>query len=90
MDYALIENGIVTNIIFLLPTNADDFPGAVPIGDIPVGIGDTYENGDFYRDGEVLKSSLEMTNERVAMVEEALEILLSGKTEENEVTGEVD
>ena len=89
MDYALIENGIVTNIIFLLPTNADDFPNAVPIGDIPVGIGDTYENGDFYRDGEVLKSSLEMTNERVAMVEEALEILLSGETEENEVTGEM-
>lgn len=35
MNYALIENGIVTNIIWLLPTNADDFPDAVPMATVP-------------------------------------------------------
>ncbi|MBR4929747.1 MAG: hypothetical protein IKZ00_02990 [Bacteroidaceae bacterium] len=52
MDYALIENGVVANIIWLYPQNADDFPNAVPMGDIPAGIGDTYEDGVFYRNGE--------------------------------------
>ena len=31
MNYALIENGIVANIIWLYPANAGDFPSAVPI-----------------------------------------------------------
>lgn len=52
MDYALIENGVVTNVIWLLPQNAEDFPGAVPLDDVPAGIGDTYKDGVFYRDGE--------------------------------------
>ncbi len=47
MNYALIENGIVTNLIWLHPGNAADFPGAVPLGDIPAAIGDTYVNGVF-------------------------------------------
>lgn len=52
MNYALIENGIVTNVIWLYPFNASDFPNAVPMGDVPAGIGDTYEDGNFYRDGD--------------------------------------
>lgn len=52
MNYALIENGIVTNIIWLYPGNADEFPNAVPMNDVPAGIGDSYEDGVFYRDGE--------------------------------------
>lgn len=52
MDYALIENGVVTNIIWLHPKNASDFPNAVPMNDIPAAIGDTYTDGVFYRDGE--------------------------------------
>lgn len=52
MDYALIENGIVTNIIWLYPQNASNFPNAVPMNDIPAAIGDTYRDGVFYRDGE--------------------------------------
>ena len=55
MNYALIENGIVTNIIWLYETNADEFPTAVKLGDRPVGISDTYTDGKFYHDGvEVL------------------------------------
>lgn len=52
MDYALIENGIVTNIIYLHPINADEFPSAVEIGGLPVAIGDSYTDGKFYRDGK--------------------------------------
>ena len=55
MRYAWIENGVVTNIIVLNDRNAEDFPEAVKLGDRPVGIGDTYTGGKFYRDGvEVL------------------------------------
>ena len=51
MTYALIENGVVTNIITLSPNNAHEFPNAVNIDDCPVQIGDTYEDGRFYRNG---------------------------------------
>lgn len=51
MDYALIENGIVVNVIWLSPSNADEFPNAVKMGDIPAHIGDTYTDGAFYRNG---------------------------------------
>jgi len=51
MNYALIENGIVINVIWLLPDNAEDFPTAVPMGDVLAAIGDEYKDGEFYRDG---------------------------------------
>lgn len=54
MNYALIENGMVINIIWLHPENANDFPNAVPMGDVPVGIGDEYIDHVFYRNGERL------------------------------------
>nr|DAK01941.1 MAG TPA: hypothetical protein [Caudoviricetes sp.] len=52
MNYALIENEIVTNIIYLHPMNADEFPSAVAINNLPVAIGDSYTDGKFYRDGK--------------------------------------
>jgi len=51
MNYALIEEGIVVNIIWLYPGNAYEFKDAVPCGDVPVNIGDTYVDGAFYRNG---------------------------------------
>ena len=51
MNYALIENNIVTNLIWLHPMNAEEFPNAVSIENLPVMIGDTYEDGKFYHDG---------------------------------------
>ena len=56
MNYALIENGIVTNVIWLYPKNVSDFPNAVPIGDLLAGIGDEYIDGKFYRNGELVMS----------------------------------
>lgn len=74
MNYALIENDIVSNIIFMLPHSAAGFNNAVAIGDIPVSIGDLYYYGDFYRDGVKLISNIdqleaEYSDEIAALVE---------------------
>lgn len=72
MNYAIVEDGVVTNIVWLSPANASKFPNAVKMGDIPAGIGDTYKSGAFYRDGERILSPLEEA-------ERALSILLYGE-----------
>lgn len=59
MRYALINNGIVTNTVVLLPYNANDFPNAVNIDDRPVQIGDTYEDGSFYRNSTKIRTATE-------------------------------
>lgn len=51
MNYALIVDGIVENIIWLHPMSSGDFPAAVPTNDLPVQIGDVYIDGKFYRNG---------------------------------------
>ena len=78
MRYAMIEGGIVSNIIALNDRNASDFPSAVKLGDRPVGIGDTYADGKFYRDGvEVLtpmeQAQAEMTEYKAALNELGVE-----------------
>ena len=78
MRYALIDNGIVSNVIVLNDRNASDFPTAVKLGDRPVGIGDTYADGKFYRDGvEVLtpmeQAQAEMTEYKAALNELGVE-----------------
>lgn len=60
MNYALVENGVVTNIIWLYEGNAADFPDAVRLGDRPVAIGDAYADGIFTRDGAVVQTPLEV------------------------------
>lgn len=57
MSYALVENGTVTNIIWLHPSNVDEFPNAVPLGDVPAAIGDTWDGERFYRDGDVVMTA---------------------------------
>ncbi len=69
MNYAIIENGAVTNVIVLRPANAGEFPGAVALHDRPVGIGDTYSEDKFWRDGEkVLTPAEEITTMQTAAV----------------------
>lgn len=65
MRYALIEDGIIVNVIVLHPMNADDFPQAVPLPDgLSIGIGDVYLDGEFYRNGEkIVSASAEMAAE---------------------------
>ena len=78
MRYAIVDNGIVTNIIALNDRNANDFPAAVKLGDRPVGIGDDYTDWKFYRDGvEVLtpmeQAQAEMTEYKAALHELGVE-----------------
>ena len=72
MDYALIDNGIVVNIIYLHPMNADEFPNAAPTNDLPIEIGDTYIEGKFYRDGKEIVS---VPTEQTYTLDEAATIL---------------
>lgn len=75
MNYALIENGVVTNIIWLYSANEADFPTAVPCGDVPVAIGDTYDGQDFYREGEKVVSPLTAAQKDVATMQADLPML---------------
>lgn len=75
MNYALIENGVVTNLIWLYPGNAADFPTAVPMGDVPAAIGDTYADGVFYRDGEPVLTLGEQVLADQADMQQALTVL---------------
>ena len=71
MNYALIENGVVANIIWLYPGNASDFPAAVPMSDIPAAIGDTYADGVFYRNGERVLTVQEQMQKELAEADAA-------------------
>lgn len=72
MRYALIDNGIVTNVIALNDRNASDFPTAVKLGDRPVGIGDTYTDGKFYRDGVEVLTPMEQAQAEIDAYKAAL------------------
>ena len=66
MRYAIIDNGTVTNVIELRPSVT--WPGAVALGERPVGIGDTYQDGKFYRGGqEVLTAQEEIAQYKAAL-----------------------
>ena len=75
MRYALIDNGIVTNIISLNDRNASDFPTAVKLGDRPVGICDTYADGKFYRDGVEVLTPMEQAQAEITEYKAALQTL---------------
>lgn len=82
MNYAIVENGTVMNIIWLYPANASDFPDAVPCGEIPVAIGDTYDGEHFYRAGERVLTALEQAQKDAEDMAEALELLgINNETE---------
>ncbi len=66
MKYAWIENGMVTNLIWLYEGNASEFPDAVKLGDVPAQIGDTYSGGVFYRGGAPVLTALEQANQTIA------------------------
>lgn len=58
--FALIENGVVVNIISMYAKNLTDFPNAILAVDRPVSIGDSYIDGVFLRDGVPLLSYEEL------------------------------
>lgn len=73
--YALVENGVVTNVMVLYPPSAAEFEGAVPCGEIPAAIGDTYDGEHFYRAGERVLTALEQAQKDAEDMAAALELL---------------
>ena len=55
---ALIENGAVTNVLWCSDSEPETATLVNP-ADRPVGIGDTYSGGKFYRDGVEILTPLE-------------------------------
>lgn len=82
MRYAIIEDGIVTNVIILYPGNAADFPSAMPCGDVPAAIGDTWDGEHFYRAGEQVLAPLEQAQKDAEDMQAALELLGVGNNTE--------
>lgn len=70
-SFAKIENGIVTDILWIAETNADEFPDCIRLDGRPVEIGDTYDGETFYHDGAKVLT----TAERLADAESALNVL---------------
>lgn len=76
MNYALIENGTVVNIIWLNERNAAEWPGAVRLGERMVEVGDTYEDGRwFYRDGTEVLTAAEAAQQEAAQYAAALQVM---------------
>ena len=82
MRYAVIEDGVVVNVIILYPGGAKSFPTAVPCGDVPVAIGDTYDGHDFYREGVRVLSPVEQARKDAEDMQAALELLGVGNNTE--------
>ena len=82
-NYALIENSVVVNIIWLAVENESEFPGAVWLGDRPVDIGDTYDGEKFYRNNIEVLTPFEQSNLENSQYQEALN-LLGIETEEQD------
>lgn len=75
MRYAIVTDGIVTNVIVLNVRNAGDFPKAVKLGDRPVSIGDTYTDGKFYHDGVEILTPMEEAQAEIVEYKAALNTL---------------
>lgn len=83
MRAAIVENGIVTNIIAI----DDGYRGAaVRTGDLPVQIGDSYDGKDFLRDGEKVTEQTGLQAESDAIAAEYAKALhlLGVQTEQEE------
>lgn len=70
-NMARIENGVVTNILWCADKEPETDTLVAP-GDRPVGIGDTYSDGKFYRDGDEILTPLEEARKQNAEYESAL------------------
>ena len=76
MNYAVIENGKVANVIVAEPWGAKSLEGVmtlVAVEDRPVTMGDEYKDGDFYRDGEKILTPSESLFEYYNAMQEVID-----------------
>lgn len=69
--YAKISDGVVRNVLTIRRSQAAEFPDCVAMGDIPAGIGDTYEDGLFYRGGKQVKTEVQKKDDQLQATSEA-------------------
>ncbi len=77
---ARLEAGTVINIEWR-SDNAAETEALKNIGDYPAGIGDTYSEGKWYRDGEALLTPLEEAQQENAALQAKLEKLNEAYTQ---------
>lgn len=82
MIMAQIENNMVVNVLVIMPGQEEEFPDCVCIDNRPVGIGDEYRDGKFYRDGEEIKTDAEILAELMAQPDSGAEAMAILKGEE--------
>ena len=70
-NMALIDSGVVVNVLWC-SDRAPETETLIDTADRPVGIGDTYSNGKFYRDGVEILTPLEEALKKNAEYEAAL------------------
>ena len=68
---ALVENGVVVNILWCSDRESET-ETLIDTADRPVAIGDSYESGKFYRDGEEVLTPLQAAMKKNAEYEAAL------------------
>ena len=70
-NMAFVENGIVSNILWCadMETETDSL---IDTADRPVAIGDSYESGKFYRNGEEVLTPLQEALKKNAEYEAAM------------------
>ena len=71
---AQIVNGRVANMLWY-SENTQSNDNLIDVGDRPVGIGDTYVDGKFYRNGAEVLTELEALRAELADARAALEML---------------
>ena len=71
---ALIENCVVSNVLWC-SDRTEQTDTLIDLADRPVGIGYTFLDGKFYRDGEEVLTPLEAALEELADARSALEML---------------
>lgn len=67
----LLDDSVVVNMLWC-SSNQPETDILKDVGDRPVSIGDTYENGKFYRNGEEILTPLEEALKQNAAYEQAL------------------
>ena len=77
---ALIENGTIVNMLWCSDSQPETDTLIDP-ADRPVGIGDTYKDGKWYRDGEEVLTPLEAARAETAALQQALAELDSAYAE---------
>ena len=70
-NMAFVENGIVSNILWCSDAKTET-DSLIDTADLPVAIGDSYESGKFYRNGEEVLTPLQAALKKNAEYEAAM------------------